>query len=460
MGINAKTRFQPEPRMPFGLVSRRFDFLPGQPDAEPIRLRILIMLRWVAIVGQLAAVAAALLIGARFPLGSVLAVIGLAVVLNLGLSLRSRRRISAREAAWQLGIDLAQIASLLALTGGLANPFALLLLAPVTIAATALPGRYLLALGGTTFLMITLAAVFAQPLVFTADPHVTLGQPLLVGHWFAIVIGAVFFSGFARLVTAEIGATSDAFFAARMALEREQKLQHLGGVVAAAAHELGTPLATIKLVSSELSDELSEALPERGDLAEDVALLRQSADRCRDILKSMGSAGRDDLLIRSAPLAEVLAEAAGPHRGRGARIQLQIPEDAPVIHRDAAMIHGLRNLIQNAVDFARQCVTIEAGADRRELWVRISDDGPGFPPAVLARIGSPFLTTRPRAEDGRSYEGMGLGLFIAKALLERSGARIDFANGGAGAEILVTWPRHVIEASDRAVLGPNPEILA
>lgn len=444
-------------RVPLGLVSRRIDLLPGQPGPEPIRLRTLILLRWVAIAGQLAAVAAALLIGAHFSLLAVLLAIGLAIALNLALSLRPGRRITAREAAWQLGFDLAQIAMLLALTGGMENPFALLLLAPVTVAATALPGRHLLALGLATCAMVTLAAAFAQPLTFHAT-GLSLQRPLLVGHWFAIVIGALFFSVYARLVAAEVSATSDALFAARMALEREQKLQHLGGVVAAAAHELGTPLATIKLVSAELADELSDALPDREDLAEDLALLRQSADRCRDILKSMGGAGREDLLIRSAPLSELLAEAAAPHRDRGIRITEPSGDENPIVHRDAAVIHGLRNLIQNGVDFARAQVTMQTGSDRREIWVRVSDDGPGFPPALLPRIGSPFLTTRPRAEDGRSYEGMGLGLFIAKALLERSGARLRFGNGPQGAEVTVTWLRERIEADNRAALGQNPQI--
>lgn len=129
------------------MVSRRIAPLPGQPGPEPIRLRTLIVLRWVAIMGQLAAVCGALLIGAGFALSAVLAVIALAALLNLLLTLRQGRRISAREAAWQLGFDLAQVAALLALTGGLANPFALLLLAPVTIAATTLPWRYLIGLG-------------------------------------------------------------------------------------------------------------------------------------------------------------------------------------------------------------------------------------------------------------------------------------------------------------------------
>lgn len=444
--------------MLIGLVSRRFDLLPGQPGPEPIRLRTLIHLRWIAIFGQSVAVAVALLIGAHLMLTPVLVVIGLAMILNLVLMLRPDRRIPAAEAAWQLGFDLAQIAALLSLTGGLLNPFALLLLAPVTVAATALPGRQLAALGLATFIMVSMAAFFARPLSFSDRGLVVLGDPLLVGSWFAIIIGALFFAFYARTVTAEIAATSDALFAARMALEREQKLQHLGGVIAAAAHEMGTPLATIKLISSELAAEIGEALPDREDLAEDMGLLRQSADRCGTILRSMGSAGRDDLLIRSAPLRQVLEEAAGPHGDRGIRIRIETPDDQPTILRDAALIHGLRNLIQNAVDFARIEVLIEARIDAREIRLRIADDGPGFPPALLPRIGSPFLTTRPRSEERRGYEGMGLGLFIAKTLLERSGAVVRFANRQRGAQVTVTWPRNLIEADQRAALGQNPTI--
>nr|WP_155095704.1 ActS/PrrB/RegB family redox-sensitive histidine kinase [Paracoccus aestuariivivens] len=432
--------------------------MPGQPAPEPIRLRTLVLLRWVAIFGQIVAIGVALLIGAHLMLVPVLIVVGMAIILNLILMLRYDRRMSAHEAAWQLAFDLAQIAALLSLTGGLANPFALLLLAPVTMAATALPGRHLMALGIATFIMVSMAAYFARPLTFSDDGVATLNDPLLVGSWFAIIIGALFFALYARTVTAEITATSDALFAARMALEREQKLQHLGGVVAAAAHEMGTPLATIKLISSELVDEITDALPEREDLAEDARILRQSAERCGAILRSMGSAGRDDLQIRNAPLRQVLDEAAGPHRERGIRIRIETPSDQPVIHRDAALIHGLRNLIQNAVDFATVEVLIEAKADPREIRLRIADDGPGFPTTLLPRIGSPFLTTRPRSEDGRSYEGMGLGLFIAKTLLERSGAKVRFGNRQRGAQVTVTWPRDLIETSDRTALGQNPHI--
>ncbi len=444
--------------MNFGIVTRRITMLPGQPAPEPIRLQTLILLRWVAVIGQLGAVLAALTLGVELPVFPVLLVIGLAAVLNLWLTLRPMRRISELRATLQLCFDLTQIATLLALTGGMTNPFALLVLAPVTIAATSLPTRHMVALGLATVAMVTLGSLIAMPLTFESGARLALDRPYQFGHWIAIVIGAIFLAAYVHRVAAELDATSDALFAARMALEREQKLQHLGGVIAAAAHEMGTPLATIKLVSAELADELSDLMPERTDLAEDLGLLRQSADRCAGILRSMGRAGKDDLLLHSAALRDLLEEAAAPHADRGIAIEIDVQGESDHVHRDAAILHGLRNLIQNAVDFACARVRIFAQWSGQSLRVTISDDGPGYPPALIPRLGSPFLTTRLRSEDGRGYEGMGLGLFIAKALLERSGAVLDFSNSGAGAVVSISWPRHVIEVDSRKALGDNPEI--
>lgn len=445
--------------MPFALGSRRITLLPGQPEPEPIRLGTLLLLRWVAVCGQLIAVAAAMMINVHVPLAPVLSTIALTILLNVWLSLRPTHRVSDREAALQLGFDLWQITTLLALTGGMTNPFALLVLAPVTIAATSLPARHMIALGLASVVMVTIAGMVAEPLSFETGGRLALDEPYQFGHWVAIVIGVIFLSAYAHRVSSELSMTSNALFAARMALEREQRLQHLGGVVAAAAHEMGTPLATIKLVSAELVDELDEILPERPDIAEDLALLRQSADRCATILKSMGRAGKDDLLIRTAPLQDMLTEAARPHMDRGIDVLIHTPDTERPVHRDAAIVHGLRNLIQNAVDFATRQVDVAANWTHGELRVVISDDGPGYPPTLLPRLGNPFLTTRPRSEDGRGYDGMGLGLFIAKALLERSGARLHFGNSGRGAVVTVIWPRDRIEADARQALGENPEII-
>lgn len=433
---------------------------------EPIRLRTIVLLRWVAIAGQLAAVVAATALGLQVRHGLVLAVIAAAVAVNLAAMRRRSGSGGGREAALQLGFDLVQLTTLLALTGGLSNPFAMLIIVPVTIAATALERRRVLVLAIATVAMITLAGVFAAPLSRADGGVLEVPRLLAFGHWVAIVVAVIFASAYALRVSAELRATGAALAATQMALAREQKLQHLGGVVAAAAHEMGTPLATIKLVAGELSEELAEGpLAGRDDIAADLALLRDSADRCRDILRSMGHAGRDDLLVQSAPLSAVLAEAAEPHQARG-RIETRLSGDdetpEPVLRRDPGVVHALRNLIQNAVDFAAEAVTVEAHWTRSYLRIAVADDGPGYPPALLSRIGDPFLTARRGGGEGRKgYEGMGLGLFIAKTLLERSGAELRFGNGvGGGALVEITWQRREIDATLRDALGENPLIEA
>ena len=187
---------------------------------------------------------------------------------------------------------------------------------------------------------------------------------------------------------------SDALAATQMALAREQKLTYLGGVVAAAAHELGTPLATIKLAAAELVEELQDDPP----LREDAELIRDQAERCREILHSMGRAGKDDLHMRHAPIGAVVREAAEPHLDRGKAIHFDIgesvegPDRQPIIQRRPEIIHGLRNLVQNAVDFAAANVWVEATWTEDVIVVKIVDDGPGFPSHVIGRIGDPFVT--------------------------------------------------------------------
>lgn len=423
---------------------------PDSPSAEPIRRRTLVLLRWFAIAGQLAAVGGAWAIGVTFSLRPALLLIAVAAAMNLWLFLRPPGRTSPWQAMLQLLFDIAQISALLAVTGGLANPFALLVLAPVTIAATSLNARQTVVLGLATVALITLAGMYPLPLYDRAGAQLQLAPILAIGHWVALVIGVIFFASYAHRVTAELSATSSALFVTQMALLREQRLQHLGGVVAAAAHEMGTPLATIKLIAGELADEL----PDRPDLAEDLASLRESSDRCARILRSMGRAGKDDLMLHAAPLRTVLEDAAAPHANRGPVIEIR--GEGPDIRRDPAIIHALRNLIQNAVDFADQRVVIEADTSAGYLMVTVRDDGPGYPPALLGRIGDPYLTSRKGGAQRGGYDGMGLGLFIAKTLLERSGARLSFANGGPGAVVQVRWPLSRIEANSRAALGENP----
>ncbi|MEJ1991394.1 MAG: ActS/PrrB/RegB family redox-sensitive histidine kinase [Maritimibacter sp.] len=443
-----------------------------------VRLRTLIMLRWFAVFGQIAAIA---LGEALFELdierGYCAMAIGLSVSLNLfsQVVFPESKRLSQQQTTMFLAFDTVQLAILLGLTGGINNPFALMILAPITVAATALSLRSVLVVGEVAIVALAMIAWFHLPLVTTTGELLEMPQLFALGYWVAIVVAIVFIGIYTRRVSSEIQSMSRGLLATQMALAREQKLTDLGGVVAAAAHELGTPLATIKLVSSEMVGDL----PEGSELREDAELIRDQADRCRDILHSMGRSGKDDLHLHQALLGAVIEEAAEPHHERGKVISIEtadgsiLPESQPMVRRRPELVHGLRNLIQNAVDFASSQVWVETCWSPTTISIKIIDDGTGYPPHLLGKIGDPFISKgRKSSRDARrpEYEGMGLGLFIAKTLLERTGAELNFANGSdpytgeatpgkrTGAIVEVVWQRGPgsIEATERLpVLSEN-----
>ncbi|RYH04237.1 ActS/PrrB/RegB family redox-sensitive histidine kinase [Salipiger sp. IMCC34102] len=434
-----------------------------------VRLQTLLTLRWCAIAGQMVAVAAATQVyDLSLNMLPVVMVIAASILANLATHARypEARRLSEREARSMMAFDIVQLALLLYLTGGLTNPFAVLILAPVVIAATVLHLGSFIALGALAIAAVCMLGLFWIPLELTDGTQLTPPHLFHFGTWVSLVIGVLFLGIYARRVTTEMHSMGDALLATQLALERERKLTDLGGVVAAAAHELGTPLATIKLVSSELASDL----PEGSDSQEDARLIGQQADRCRDILHSMGRVGKDDLMVKSAPIEAVVREAAEPHLDRAAEVIFEIaPEPGsaaqPHIPRRPEIIHGLRNLIQNAVDFSQSQVTIRVRWGEGRASVEIVDDGHGFPQSVIGRIGDPYVRRRREALDGDirpSYSGMGLGLFIAKTLLERTGAGLTFANNPeSGAVVRVVWTLSQLmdtpRTSDR--LGQNPTFL-
>ncbi len=444
-----------------------------------VRLQTLTLLRWLAVAGQLVAIlVAALVLDLRLPVAACLMVVAMSVAVNLMIDnlFPQSQRLSEAQALTLLVYDMGQLTLLLFLTGGLTNPFALLILAPVTISAAVLELRSTVIVGLLGIVFMTALVPFNLPLRSASGVEFQVPSLFLGGFWLSIVVGIFFLGAYSRKVATEIRAMQDAVMAAQMALAREQKLTDLGGVVAAAAHELGTPLATVKLVSTEMIRELAD----RPDLQDDARLIRDQADRCRDILRSMGRVGKDDLHLRQAPLLAVLREAAEPHIARGKLVTIHLtreetPADRqPQILRRPEVIHGLRNLVQNAVDFAAARVWVEASWDDTRISLRVVDDGPGFPPQMIGRIGDPFLRARRQTAEVEApqrpgYEGMGLGLFIAKTLLERSGARISFGNGTSpgvkpqaqpdrsGAVVEISWPRAQIEAPAQTGLGENPK---
>jgi two-component system, sensor histidine kinase RegB len=460
----------PEALMPDDILP----LLTGTARSAWLRLHTLILLRWLAVFGQSAAVlVAALGLGLDLRLDLCFAAIGAAAAFNL-VAMRlgeGNRRLSEGEATVTLGFDLCQLGALLYLSGGLANPFALLLLAPVTISASVLTLRVTVLLGILASTIITALVLFHRPLTLASGEVLALPPLLTVGTWASLVVGMLFLAMYARRVTEETFSMSQALAATQLALAREQQITAMGALVAAAAHELGTPLATIKLVAAELADELAD----RPEQREDALLIGTQADRCRDILRSMATDGRDDAQVHVAPLSRLVEEAAAPHVDRGIRVITRIegglveegPPTQPELQRLPEIVQGLRNLVQNAVDFARAHVWIDLDWSATEIRVAIGDDGPGFPPELIGRVGEPFLRARaqpaPLAKSRPGYDGMGLGLFIAKTLLERTGAQLAIAQGSAapaearlagppefsrppGAVVTVTWPRARIEA--------------
>lgn len=450
------------------------DLLGLEARSNWVRLRTLINLRWLAVVGQSGAVLfVSFSLNLQLSIGLCFLAIGASVTFNVvsSIILPENHRLSERESLWTLLFDLSQLGVLLFLTGGLNNPFALLVLAPVTISATALRLQSTVFIAGFAILMMSVVAVVHIPLRLGDGSILQMPAIFTYGFWIALVIGVVFLGVYARRVTLESQAMSQALIATQMALSRQQKLTDLGGIIAATAHELGTPLATIKLASSELADDLAD----HPLLKEDAELIHQQADRCRDILRHMGQAGNEDLLLRHAPISAVVEEAAEPHMERGTAIHFSFQPKKhstakqPVIRRQAEIIHGLRNLIQNAVDFADGDVWVDIRWNDDLVQVIVTDNGPGYPQELFGRIGDPFVRKRRSTTDTRqrpAYEGMGLGLFIAKTLLQRSGAELTFTNGTdpflhhierpkrGGAIVEVSWRRDIIEQDKDELYQP------
>ncbi len=414
-----------------------------------LRLNTLIKLRWLAIVGQSAAV---LIVAYWFvfplPVSVCFALIATSAWLNLFLAFRFPATHRLRPAA-ALGImvfDALQLAGLLFLTGGLTNPFSLLMTVPVVISATSLPLRMTVGLGALVIAMVTLLVFYHLPLPWFPGTELPIPFVYVAGLWMAVVSSITFTGIYAWRVADEARMLANALAATELVLQREQHLSALDGLAAAAAHELGTPLATIALVAKEMERAL------KGDARwhEDVTLLRSQSERCREILKRLTSLSTEgEQHLAQLPFTSLVEEVVAPHRDFGIAIKLEAGErfgPEPVGRRNPGVIYGLGNLVENAVDFARETVTVRWRWNDAQVRFEVIDDGAGFPPEVIDRIGEPYMSTRQGAEPGG---GLGLGLFIAKTLLERSGATLAFRNAaepGKGAMVQVTWPREAFHA--------------
>jgi two-component system, sensor histidine kinase RegB len=425
-----------------------------------LRVRTLLAVRWMVIVGEILILAAiGIGLGHQAPFGVAGGVVLVAIVVNL-LTARLRRRhnvLTDREALLQLCFDVAQIAALMGLIGGTANPFVILIMAPVTLAAATLPPRPLAMVAALAGAAVAVLAVFSLPYPslhlegpgpILPDDHLdsmlTLEYRMTVAV--AAVAGIALIAGIVRQSVAQAARMALALDVTRTVLAREQRLSSLGLLAAATAHELGTPLSTISVIARELS-----RAPTNAAVSEDAALLIAEAARCREILgrlREMPERATESELAWVS-LRQLLQEVVDLHRNDlpHVRVDLEIEGDpeagATRMKRSPEVGHAMSTLVENAVDFARTQVRLIARLTTETLTLEVHDDGPGFAPDILPRIGEPYVTSRPNGQRSPTgHVGLGLGVFIATTLLERTGAAVTYRNDRSGGAIVsAQWKR-------------------
>ncbi len=442
------------------------------PNESRLRMQTIVRLRWFGVGGQLVTVIGVYwLLGYDLPVGLCFALIACSAWVNVFLRTQysARHRLSSNFATSVLAYDILELAALLYLTGGIQNPFAFLIVAPVTVSAATLSQQKTIFLGLLALVAALFLVEFHWPLPWTLGQKFELPRLYKLGLLASIAAGMIFLVLYAARLSKEARQMSAALTATEQILAREQRLHALDGLAAAAAHELGTPLATISLVTKELERD-ADSYP--AALKEDIALLRSQADRCREILRKLTRRPEEEADPHhvSLPVTQLLHEAAAPYRMLARTIEIRSEpfgsgadkgQWEPIGERRPGVIYGLGNIIENAADFAREKVTVEAGWNSKEVVVTVSDDGPGFAPEIMDTLGDPYVTTRASGQrsaiTGKEASGLGLGFFIAKTLLERSGAKLSFKNRKApetGAIVRVVWPRAAFDLPGAERPGP------
>ena len=409
-----------------------------------LRRQTLVALRWTAVVGQLLALlVVSQYLEFQFPLLACCLTVFGSILVNIAVTiwLPLDRRVSDFEAYLQLGFDLLQLSALIWLTGGIVNPFSILFLAPVVTAATTLSRWVVLALGSMALGLSFSLVFYHMPLPWSPAGSFDLPFALKCGIWTALVVGTTFTSFYAWRSAQESRKMAFALAASEAMLAQEQKLSALGGLAAAAAHELGTPLATIQVVAKEMTRETEPNTP----LGEDANLILSQAQRCRNILEQLSRRGDEgDLIHDELSIEDLLEEAAEAfiERDKDIAITLSGEGPEPILKRRPELLYALKNYIDNAVDFAESRVELSATWDAHEVRILIDDNGKGFATALKGRLGQPYASTRHRS---KTAGGLGLGIFISERLIKRAGGQVSYLKSPlGGARILALLPRETL----------------
>ena len=401
----------------------------------------LTILRYIAIFGQFIAVNLVFFyFDLQFPLKESYIIILVGLITNLFLQFRVKvNQLKDSYASLFLLYDLFQLSSLLYLTGGIFNPFSILIIIPTIVSSTFLSMGTTIILGVITSFLLFILSFIYLPLPGLEKNFFEVPTYYKHGILIAILIGLIFLSYFGIRFAGETKKRSEALRKLQEVISKEYELESLGGQAAAAAHSLGTPLATISVVAKELKKELGDDK----EVSKDIDLLISQTKRCSEILKQISKKQiKDDIFLSSIKFEDLLEEIISSFKETSSKdIDLLIENDNNkiVIQRTPEIIYGLRNFIGNAVKFSKSRVKINLSSDKKTIEIRINDDGPGIPEDVIQKMGEPYIKSK--SKELSSNSGLGLGTFLGKTLLERQGAKLIFRRNSelGGALVILSW---------------------
>ena len=403
--------------------------------------KTLVTLRWIAIIGQFTAINLVYFyLKLDFPVVFAHLILFLGFLTNAYLNFGIRSIILKDfYASIFLVYDLIQLTALLYLTGGISNPFSILLIIPTIVSSTFLSMGTTIILGILTIIFLFVLTIFHYPLPGIHDHSITFPKLYLTGYFLAIIVGLVFLSYFGIRFSGASKRRSDAITKLQQVIAKEYELESLGGQAAAAAHSLGTPLATISVVASELKKELGK----NNQHTKDIELLISQTKRCGEILKKISKKQiKEDQFFSKTQIEDLINEIIDSFRESSSKkLVLNSKENKNKFNfqRSPELIYGLRNFIGNAVKFSKSSVEINVKSDSQNLVVSIDDDGPGFPEDIKEILGEPYIKSK--SLEVNSNTGTGLGTFLGKTLLERKSANVSFLKNDklGGASVSIIW---------------------
>ena len=409
----------------------------------------LTILRYIAIFGQFFAINLVYFyLSLPFPIELSYIVVSVGLLTNLYLQFGIRiNQLKDLYALIFLVYDLIQLSILLYLTGGIFNPFCFLLIIPTIVSSTFLSMGSTIILGFITSLLLLIISFFYLPLPGAEMNLLHFPDFYKIGIVISIFIGLIFLSYFGIRFSGETKKRSEALNKLQEVISKEYELESLGGQAAAAAHSLGTPLATISVVAKELKKEIGN----NSDYSKDIDLLISQTKRCSEILKQISKKQiEEDIFLSSIKFEDLLEEIVISFKETSSKkIDLKVDQDKNKIafQRTPEIIYGLRNFIGNAVKFSRSQVKIDLISNQKKIEIKINDDGPGIPEDLINKIGEPYIKSK--STELSSNAGLGLGTFLGKTLLERQNAKLLFRRNSdlGGALVIITWSPKTFENS-------------